>query len=140
MTATERLDHLDALHADLAEVAPLPWEVAGNQYGRQYADLMALDARGDIVADYSTSADSPDDAAMAARLVEAITALVNDAPALTRALRTVIALAEELERPVFRPEIARTDIEQAENHGADRERRKIALILLTRIDHALDGD
>lgn len=138
MTAVERLDLLDALRVSADEVAPLPWEVWGPHTSR-YVGLGANDS------DHANALDMvevsmADGADRARRLVEMITALVNDAPALTRALRVILDFATELERPVFRTAILRTPMEEARHAGADDERRKIALILRTRIDHALDGD
>jgi len=135
VTAVERLDQADELRAAVVDDWPLPWEIWPAAGDFDAAGCGANSARGDIVVDYSTW-----DEDEARRLTALTVANVNDQPKLAAAVRTTLAFAEELERPVIRPLIARTPEETAANAAVDAERRRIALVLQTRIDHALEGD
>ena len=80
--------HLDRLDTALGAATAGPWEVWNGCYGAAGAD----DTEGNIVLDYSTWVDNPEDHAQAQALTTAIVALRNAAPGLLAALRAAEAL------------------------------------------------
>lgn len=96
LPVTAWLQQLDELRA---AATPGPWEPWTGSYG----GVGASTPDGDIVLDYSTWVDNPEDHRQAQALTALIVAAVNNLPQLTAAIRAVLELADELDQPDTEP-------------------------------------